>query len=169
MSTLKFRAWDKQCKEMHYDFQWVDSNYGTEDGVDWIIFRSDRQKLSSKPHPFENPYFKEQYKIMQSTGLFDRKGKEIFESDLLLVPDEYEENVVDGRGPRVEENHIATVEFQNASFGVSFTESLEYFGRGFYSFDRIQRDVMGEEFISKECEIIGNVHANPELLTDSTV
>lgn len=58
VSQVKLKAWDEKQKIMHYDFQFIKSN-------DWIIFTSDKQKLTDKPHPFQNPYCIQQLKIME--------------------------------------------------------------------------------------------------------
>ncbi len=75
MRELKFRAWDEQQKIMHHDFKWIKSG---EEGNDWIVFTSDKQKLTDEPHPLENPYFAQQLKIMQWTGIND-----IYEGDIV--------------------------------------------------------------------------------------
>lgn len=128
----KFRAWDEQSKEMHNNFQWIDSG---GEGNDWIIFRSDRQKLSSKPHPFENPYFRQQYHIMQFTGLHDKNGKEIYEGDIWKRGD-----------------YIATVDFEYSQWAFPKAESS-----GCYQYPSFHSNAITGE-------IIGNIHENPELL-----
>lgn len=92
MRELKFRAWDEQQKIMHYDFQCIKSG---EEGNDWIVFISDKQKLTDKPHPLENPYFSQQLKVMQWTGInniyegdiveFGGKGVVRYEEDRFIV------------------------------------------------------------------------------------
>jgi len=31
-----------------------------EEGNDWIVFTSDKQKITDKPHPLKNPFFQQQ-------------------------------------------------------------------------------------------------------------
>lgn len=79
MREIKFRAWDKSQKIMHFDFQFWKSG---DKGNDWIMFISDKQRYSDGVN---NPYFRQQLKIMQFTGLLDKNGKEIFEGDIVQV------------------------------------------------------------------------------------
>ena len=126
---LKFRAWLKADKEMisveeiAFDTRWVRSFY----------------KLTSR-------WFKlEEVELMQSTGLFDRNGQEIFEGDI----------VTDG-------DVISDIKYHQTlgfymigkyGFSVPFGQGVdvEYF----------------EEFavhVSKTFEVIGNIYENQELL-----
>lgn len=49
MREIKFRAFDEGNKIMHYDFQFIKSG---DEGNDWIIFTSDKNKLSNKTISF---------------------------------------------------------------------------------------------------------------------
>lgn len=77
---MNMRAWDEQHCVMHYDFQYIKSG---DTGADWIIFTSDKHGLDSRPHPFENPFFAKQLKIMRGIDHKDKRGKFIYEGDIV--------------------------------------------------------------------------------------
>ena len=140
MRELKFRAWDEGGKIMHNDFQFIKSG---NDGNDWIVFTSDKQKLSDKPHPFENPCFQQQLKIIQFTGIHDKNGKEIYEGDICKI--KFDLNKV--------ENHIfllLTEKEKTKQEKVFIVESPMFNNQPELNADYIQ--------------VIGNIYENPELL-----
>ena len=134
---IKFKAWDEQNKIMHFDFQFIKSG---EAGNDWIIFKSDKQKLE-KGDVFNNPYFSQQLKIMQWTGLLDKNGKEIYEGDIVSV---------------------------SLSLGYSNNRVVVWNkigGSWCFSEDGIQEGIdLDFTDIGDDIEIIGNIHENKELL-----
>ena len=81
-----------------------------------------------------------QVTLMQSTGLFDKNDKEIFEGDLLRDSDS-----------------IVIVKFKDGAFSVDY-RNMGGEWRNYGSLFRYLRDFEGE--------IIGDIYQNPELLED---
>ena len=115
---IKFRAWDKHHNSMEYinDLYWFEEN-----GI----------------HDFND----DNYIFMQNTGLKDKNGKEIYDSDIAKV--------TWGRGKIV-------------FYEVKYCESLGY---------HYLRDTKNKEdddiiciYDYSQMDVIGNVFDNPELL-----
>lgn len=138
--VIKFRAFDEKRLVMHNDFRFIKSG---EDGSDWVVFTSDKQLLTDKPHPFDNPYFQQQLKVMQFTGLTDKNGVEIYEGDILEKTYLKEENYSSGEYVR------SDVVFHEQSLCERFTHDN---GKVYYG--KINRDSV----------VVGNIYQNPELL-----
>lgn len=66
MRQIKFRAWDKQYKQM-----------AQVTHIDFITNEIDHDKNLSEPKSIEH------FGLMQFTGLLDKNGKEIYEGDIL--------------------------------------------------------------------------------------
>ena len=129
----KFRAWDTTKKEMFKDTFAI-----TESGQVVVV---DQSSVFVSP----DYVFVDNLVIMQSTGIFDRNGKEIFEGDVLTDGDVISDI-----------KYHQTLGFYmigKYGFSVPFGQGVdvEYF----------------EEFavhVSKTFEVIGNIYENPELL-----
>ncbi|MGP0510001.1 YopX family protein [Streptococcus pneumoniae] len=108
--------------------------------------------------------YPDEIELMQSTGLFDRNGKEIFEGDILKFNDEWNEycheGYVDGSVEGV--NYVEVVR----------SEICFEFGKTKYPDSSLfilmeDEQLNFKDFIKSEdfeFEIIGNVYENPELL-----
>ena len=136
-SRFKFRAWDEGNKILHKDVEFIRSGL---EGNDWIIFKSDKQKLEDDL-VLNNPYFQKQIKIMQYTGLKDKNGVEIYEGDII----KYDFNKLNYR-----------IEFLNA----------EFIARRFY--ENIENLYPSEFDYGKECEVIGNIYEQSYLLDNNS-
>jgi uncharacterized phage protein (TIGR01671 family) len=122
----KYRAWDSAKKEMFKDTFAI-----TESGQVVVV---EQESVAS----FPDYVFVEHLVIMQSTGLKDKNGKEIFEGDILGTKDGLLNGVVEYR----------------SDLGM-WTNSLISYN----NFERLC-NVAGSR------EIIGNIYENPELLED---
>ncbi|XWX29841.1 hypothetical protein KQUDLBSD_CDS0215 [Staphylococcus phage PG-2021_40] len=120
------RAWDKVNKEMIEDVASI--HFKTE-----MIVTS---KLCF--YPFKDIEF------LQSTGLFDKNGTEIFEGDILKV-------FVLG-----DEGVIAKVIFKNGMFGIEDDMYGYGYDKGLYSLHQI--------LSLRDAEILGNKFEHPHLL-----
>ena len=130
----KFRAWDGAKKEMFKDTFAI-----TESGQVVVV----EQEFVTSPPDY---VFVDHLVIMQSTGLFDRNGKEIFEGDVIA------------NGPDV----MCMKRHNTLGFYVEKKGKVEF----------IADCAILEEFeedakeIADSLEIIGNVFENKELLED---
>lgn len=125
----KFRVWDKNNKEM---LDWKELDLTKELGEDEItIFEPTGQ--------FAQPmYF---YEAMQSTGLKDKNGVEIYEGDIVEFKYPYDK--------RIKTKGVIVRNDNEACFGISMKETTEQ-----YELYRIT----AENYLT----VIGNVHQNPE-------
>ncbi|MCO4577924.1 hypothetical protein Si071_01426 [Streptococcus infantarius subsp. infantarius] len=123
----KFRAWLKEEKRMT--------------DVNEMTFIDGEVYLISDVTDF---YAYEEFKLMQSTSLFDKNGMEIYEGDIVKFSD-CDDDV-----------YITPVVWDKnyACFGVSFSGGYPI------SFDYL------EEFYTelKDIEVVGDIYENPELL-----
>ncbi|EGO8565840.1 hypothetical protein LT312_001159 [Enterococcus faecalis] len=124
----KFRAWDKRSKEM-----WKVSTLHIED--EYV----DLFKKNIYENPLNDPWAKfGDVILMQSTGLKDKNGVEIFEGDVLYyIP-----------------------------FEMHINNSIIVFEKGSFCKKMLRNGKLTSvKFIdSEEYEVIGNIHENPELL-----
>ena len=131
----KFRAWDKARNEMNYkvmvgncdtdDENWTCPIIWIEEKKDWL-------------------HFDDYDSIMQSTGLFDRNGKEIFEGDLIIT-NAYACIVCFGEYTYFEDEDTQTTAI---GFYLSF---LNVTPATYAPFEKCYWD---------NCEVIGNIHEN---------
>ena len=136
MREIKFRCWDTALKVMRCE------NFmknGDKKGC-WIEFISERGE----------PYPRERFEIMQFTGIIDRKGKNIYEGDIVRWYDEKNDE------DTIDENKFVDgiVRWKSPGFEIEQISKCinnNGFDMKFYSYD-------GEEFFWFELEAIGNIY-----------
>lgn len=123
----KFRVWDG--KYMEYDF-FVSSHGNPYDYAD-VVHDTPNMEIVEAPH----------FKIMQSTGLKDKNGVEIFEGDIVL--ENGMQRVITFGEQRYEED------YGDLAYYIGFN----IFTKWGYS-----------SVVPVEHEVLGNIYENPELL-----
>ena len=121
----KYRAWDSAKKEMFKDTFAI-----TESGQVVVV---EQESVASSP----DYVFVDHLVIMQSTGLADKNGKEIFEGDIVkMSKDVYSDP--------------------------TYYEIVRHRGGAY----RLESNQHGCELWLRHtnCEVIGNIYENPELL-----
>lgn len=120
----RYRAWNRATKEMHEVDDIVSIDFG-------------KSEICVKTLFFErtNYYKFDDIVLMQSTGLTDKNGKEIFEGDILDSEDGFLAGIVELR----------------QDLGMFVSTLIKY-----NNFERLCS-------IANSREIIGNIHTNPEL------
>lgn len=126
----RYRAWDKEFKEMVQ--------------VDALVFDEQIIKATYKNGNVVKEDLKN-YVLMQSTGLRDKNGKEIFEGDVLTT----------GKRTGVVKNHRTLGFYLNDTRGDNW-----WFGSDvdLAEFEDFTRDV------ARKIGILGNIYTNPELV-----
>ena len=146
----KFRAWDRLRKEMNYKVMVGNCDLSDENWTCPIIWIEKRKKWL---------HFDDDYEcIMQSTGLRDKNGKEIFEGDVLEI-----------QGIKMIVK-FGSYKYIESSKSNGHTLGVVYDGLGFYvecinaaDPDRISPF---EPKTLKESYVIGNRFETPELLEE---
>ena len=92
--------------------------------------------------------------VGQFTGLYDKNGKRIFEGDIVELEDRY-----------YDIKWRAVVEFGNPNGNYSWGWQLSHLGKVDINTDILCWVEMEEA--GAFCEVIGNIHDNPELLAES--
>ncbi len=126
----KFRAWDRLRKEMNYKVMVGNCDTDDENWTCPVIWIEDRKKRL---------HFDDYDSIMQSTGLVDKNGKEIFEGDIVkMSKDVYSEP--------------------------TYYEVVRHYGGAY----RLESKQHGCELWLRhtDCEVVGNIYENPELLEE---
>ena len=125
----KLRAWDKQDERMSYgEVEYFD---------DSINYRFDHFCTGAD----------EDVEFMQSTGLKDKNGVEIYEGDVINYRNSF-------RNPMTGSGSLSI----NRDFKIIF-ENGEFKAKGF--------DIRLKNILSYS-EVIGNIYENPELLSEDT-
>lgn len=127
----KFRAWDRLRKEMNYKVMVGNCDTDDENWTCPVIWIEDRKKWL---------YFDDYDSIMQSTGLKDKNGKEVFVGDIIKCT----------RGCP----HEVYLE-------------KEYGGTFIGGMPAVYLKDLGEGYAWTEHEeVIGNIYENPEFLEE---
>lgn len=133
----KFRAWKKtNCPEMFEDIRAIDF----EKNIIRIGYKLSEYTTRIDEVSLDNVI------LLQSTGLKDINGKEIYEGDILKV------FVLRDMGA------IAKVIFKNGMFGIEDDMHGYGYDKGLYSLDQI--------LSLRDAEIIGNKFQNKDLLEE---
>lgn len=132
MNNLKFRAWDKK-KDIFTNYQIVDNMLYFMDKFTGAWIRDDNQ---------------DRFALMQSTGLKDKNGKEIFEGDIVNCGYLFTGSPFEEEDDYTED--IGVIKIVNCGAVVKINGDFECLV-----------DVLNN---CEDFEVIGNIYENKELL-----
>lgn len=126
---MRFRVWDKREKRMNYNVR--------------VTTTDDYKKVEAvNDYHIWKELYKGQYELMQSTGLFDENGEEIFEGDILTDEGSFENDGWD----------YATIEFDETDYT--------------YYLDWKNEEICQSITECKNYSVVGNIYENKDLLDD---
>lgn len=138
MREINFRAWNKTRL-------WMDNVWA----IDW-----EHELLCFSKH---NQDFMKHCILMQSTGLKDKNGVEIYEGDIVQFTD-----FDTSGGNREDREHIGIVKYQSGIYEIWKNNVSEYYGSD-GAFILNHAWLQDDEF-----EVIGNLYEHPHLLEEPT-
>lgn len=138
MREFKFRAWNKEKKIMCFD-----NEDGSEEYMDGILssdigFINDRLSSPKQDERFGFLDYRNNYEVMQYTGLKDKNGVEIYEGD------------------------VGVLKNGSLLFQVYFDEGAFWIGEIGRSYDHYY----GLTYEWRDFKVIGDRYTNPELLEE---
>ena len=137
----RFRAWDKELKQMVYDVQ------DTYDGLEYSKANKDIDlDVYDWMDCFESWFNDRRFDLMQDTGLKDKNGIEIYEGCIIMDEDFRKYAVV----------------FADGMFGCMKSHLADYVTKRRYEVI----DPLYNMTLNSVC-IIGNIYENPELLEEN--
>lgn len=126
---MRFRVWDKREKRMNYNVR--------------VTTTDDYKKVEAvNDYHIWKELYKGQYELMQSTGLVDENGEEIFEGDILTDEGSFENDGWD----------YATIEFDETDYT--------------YYLDWKNEEICKSITECKNYSVAGNIYENKDLLDD---
>ena len=145
MREIKFRVWDKKAKKMRYSNKFMIRADGT------LLYNKKTIECGDEYYN-ELEYLNEnRYEIIESTGLKDKNGNEIYEGDIVKIRAilVYERDTWDGEsgeysGRQQVEEEVECIRVINSM------HTLIY--------------LLNPNWVDFEMEVIGNKYENPELL-----
>ncbi|MGG0794675.1 YopX family protein [Brevibacillus laterosporus] len=165
MREIKFRAWDKKCKEMfpvhELEFDKISQlletviGYDDHDSDGWTRHGGHGNRYANGVR----------FEIMQFTGLHDKNGKEIYEGDIIKRNFEIGRVVINPISLGAEDYEI---DDSGYFIGVvSYRPSEGYVlnkCKKFNDDDELQSKKSGVKIYPNHAEVIGNIYENPDLL-----
>jgi uncharacterized phage protein (TIGR01671 family) len=137
MREIKFRAWDKDNKEMIF----------------WNLFNIDKDESFRLYIGDYGKRYEEDLEIMQYTGLYDKNGKEIYEGDIIRI-------LYTDWPSKTDDDKRTLEEYKK---DISKIGIVVYNSNGFYIRIKEYNDTLNEGRHGEK-EIIGNIYENLELL-----